>query len=223
VKALRFARAWRWVLAALLVYNAALGAWDAFRGHLPALALVQAVLVGALVWAIRLNRRTIRNLELQTRPCPDYRRIAVLEREIYGEAFEHDGAPSGARHAGRDGMTMTEFGERLEEFADAVGQARHKCSCGHPAPVLHYSEATGETFCGHCEQPRTTQAAAAVAAPRDPLPWFWLPPGTKTAPAGCLCRWEARSDGYLVINSPSYYGRGMFPQQWKCSVPGHDA
>jgi hypothetical protein len=99
VKALRFARAWRWVLPAILVLEAMIGAWDVFRWHLPVLALVQAALAGALVWAMRINRRTIRNLELQTRPCPDYRRIAMLEREIYGETFEHDGAPARISYA----------------------------------------------------------------------------------------------------------------------------
>jgi len=39
--------------------------------------------------------RAAARLRVASRPRPDYALIAAMEREVYGEAFRHDGAPEG--------------------------------------------------------------------------------------------------------------------------------
>jgi hypothetical protein len=70
------------VLSAVLVASGAYGG--------ASLVFLAAALFGALFVAYR--RRLAR--EHAAVMLPDYARIAVLERDIYGETFEHDGAPA---------------------------------------------------------------------------------------------------------------------------------
>lgn len=61
------------------------------------LALAWMFIVACNLFALALNTKTAALRKAQAiernRPRPDYRLIAELERDIYGEAFEHDGAP----------------------------------------------------------------------------------------------------------------------------------
>jgi hypothetical protein len=83
------------VVAAL--YCTALAVIDLLGGRM-VLAAILLVLVVASVASFAVStkgaaRSRARAVE-QSRPRPDYRLIAALERDIYGEAFHHDGAPS---------------------------------------------------------------------------------------------------------------------------------
>lgn len=51
------------------------------------------VLISAQTWLIGNRKRLDRHREYLDRPRPDYSAIAAMEREIWGEAFEHDRAP----------------------------------------------------------------------------------------------------------------------------------
>ena len=67
----------------------------------------------------RKDRQRLADLQ----PHPDYSLIAAMEREIYGETFEHEGAPkagsglkqSGPRHTG---ARMPQTIEELEELVN---------------------------------------------------------------------------------------------------------
>lgn len=90
----------RWPIRATRVFLAAVFLWNAFwavhsitAGHVIgatiSLALLPAVAL-TLVWQVRyIHRADARRL----RPRPDYSLIASMERELYGETFEHEGAP----------------------------------------------------------------------------------------------------------------------------------
>ena len=88
---LRFLRAYRIVLLVLLAVNVAFGILNAVAGR--HFALVSFAAAALLVAGIAFQARTIRRRAEQLRPRPDYAAIARMEREIWGEAFEHAGAP----------------------------------------------------------------------------------------------------------------------------------
>ena len=83
-------------LALAFVYNLAWGIFDLSRGHAfgwISLACIVAITV-TLAWQIRyLHRANLTRLP-RMRPRPDYAAIARLEREVYGETFKHEGAPT---------------------------------------------------------------------------------------------------------------------------------
>jgi hypothetical protein len=67
-----------------LVLNAALGNW---------IAVVPAVVLLSLVVTITWQTRRIHRRADELRPRPDYSLIASMEQSVWGEAFEHEGAP----------------------------------------------------------------------------------------------------------------------------------
>ena len=141
MKALKFARAWRWVLAGLIGCQGVSAGLDLFWWHTYMLVLFPVVLSCALVFAVRVNARTIANLEVAERARwrPDYAHIARMEREIYGETFSHDGAPEGGgwrivgaqmevSHpiaSGADlAAAMAALGDTMREASVSIGHAR---------------------------------------------------------------------------------------------------
>ena len=83
----------------LLAYAAALVAFEMVtRGYVPVytLAVIGFMLsvVGFQTYVVRRQRRID---AIKNRPRADYASIAAMEREIYGETFEHDGAPKPVR------------------------------------------------------------------------------------------------------------------------------
>jgi hypothetical protein len=89
---LRFMKVWRWVLVAILTCNVGIGTLNVIAGS-PA-AFLSLVMVAALAATIAWQTKTIRQRVEQLRPRPDYSRIASMEREVWGEKFEHAGAPA---------------------------------------------------------------------------------------------------------------------------------
>lgn len=97
VRLLKFSRACRWVLIAALVLNVAGAILDGYAGHTTLVAL-PVTLTCLLAMSLVLNARAISSLKRQIRPpAADYAHIARMEREIYGEAFGHAGAPGTAQ------------------------------------------------------------------------------------------------------------------------------
>lgn len=87
----------RVITAAAVVFCCLVAVADilAGRGSLAAMMLFLAVVNGALFTVntgIALKRKA-EAIE-RSRPRPDYAHIARMEREVYGEAFHHDGAPA---------------------------------------------------------------------------------------------------------------------------------
>lgn len=181
MKALKFARAWRWVLAGLIGCQGVSAGLDLFWWHTYMLVLFPVALSCALVFAVRLNARTIANLEVAERARwrPDYAHIARMEREVYGETFRHDGAPEGGgwrivgaqmevSHpiaSGADlAAAMAALGDTMREASVPIGHAvRHcpasgnliarNCPAGHPYSEMYWSQQKG-AFCRGCEQER---------------------------------------------------------------------
>ncbi len=81
---LRFARIWRWFLAAAMAIQGAAFALDLLQREW-AQACLPLACAGLVAHVMRWNARTIAALEKRNRPRPDYARIATLEREIYGK------------------------------------------------------------------------------------------------------------------------------------------
>lgn len=161
----------------------------------------------------RLSRRIAsaeRDLERDLRR-PDYALIAEIEREVYGEAFHHDGAPEPSLYDRTRTSVLREQvpGMSMAELAEAIRKARASRQRESPPSVPDLLA------------PPVAVPQVIVLPPLDPLPQFWLKPGTTTAPPGCLCRWETRRDGYLVINAPSYHGNAL-PRPLRCPLQGHD-
>ena len=83
---------------AAIIINIAVLALDLVRGSFLTARLPIAFII-ALTVAVRVHSGTIKRREWLDRPRPDYAAIARMEREVYGEAFKHEGAP--ARTASR--------------------------------------------------------------------------------------------------------------------------
>lgn len=81
----------RYGQAAAQTLNAGNLAFEALRGNW-FLAAISAVCVVALAVAIWVQTKAIRRREYLDRPRPDYALIARMEREVYGEAFRHEGS-----------------------------------------------------------------------------------------------------------------------------------
>ena len=96
----------RWirrVLAVVLVYNLGIGIYDFTMGHL--FGLISFACVLGLAAAMTYQTKVIHRVERANRPRPDYSAIARMEREVYGETFEHEGAPAAVRPQRWDGLT----------------------------------------------------------------------------------------------------------------------
>lgn len=88
---LRFLRAWRIYVVAALVFNAGMLVVDAVTGN--PIVVLPIICVTFLVGALVLMTRVIGRRAEQLRPRPDYAAIARMERDVYGETFQHDGSP----------------------------------------------------------------------------------------------------------------------------------
>jgi ribosomal protein S14 len=151
------------VLAGLTGVPGATAALDLFYWHTFLLLPFPVSVTCALMFAVRVNARTIANFELAERAKrrPDYGHIARMEREIYGEAFDHDGAPGVAglwplNLPGGEAKSypVASRGELADAMAEliwdgkrkvAVARQRRPCSrCGYPTPLL------GDGLCGTC-------------------------------------------------------------------------
>jgi hypothetical protein len=143
---LTFARKWRWVLAITMAGEGAIAGADLFLWHQYLLVLLPVVMACGLVFAIRLNTRTIASLELSERAKrrPDYRHIARIEREIYGEAFHHDGAPEVTSVRAQPAADPWELGAAMAALSDASQRA--SVSLGH---VVRHG-----ALCSACERRR---------------------------------------------------------------------
>jgi len=73
------------------VYNLSWGVFDLSRGHI--FGLLSLACVAAIAVTLAWQARYLRRAEIARRPRPDYAAIAAMEREIYGEAFKHEGMP----------------------------------------------------------------------------------------------------------------------------------
>ena len=96
----------RWirrVLAVVLVYNLGIGIYDFTMGHL--FGLISFACVLGLAAVMTYQTKVIHRVERANRPRPDYSVIARMEREVYGETFEHEGAPAAVRPQRWDGLT----------------------------------------------------------------------------------------------------------------------
>jgi hypothetical protein len=158
-------RAVRWLQIAGLLLSTADLVRDLLRGY-QGDAIFAAVLIA--FWSLMLcaQKKLIHRREELERPRPDYAAIAAMEREVYGETFEHEGAPK--RHQGFELSApeiMREARSALRKppkprrptFEDdrramrALGEARraamaHAGECG----MCGYGEARAGGMCASC-------------------------------------------------------------------------
>lgn len=142
----------------ILAYNAVWFGINVAAGRW--IAVISAMCVLAMAFMMVWQTVKIRQREEQLRPRPDYSAIARMERDVWGEAFEHAGAPQRFPIASpRDlaaakrllgpappGVTMAEFAEGVGRFSEFY--RRTICAKGHPARP----EANG--MCPKCEMER---------------------------------------------------------------------
>lgn len=172
----------------------------------------------ALTARIRCAGASGRQRKQAARPGPDYAAIVRMEREVFGEAFEHAGAPAASPLASvLGGVSMAEAQAALTEFMRKIGQppvilppadpdplpAGQGCAiCGGEPAV--YSDAAGSwrPICGACSDgPECICNAATGGSPctsprciRLDLPVrHWTGRGYVT---GTLTWRQAASQGY---------------------------
>lgn len=137
--------------AALTIYLIGLIALD--TADLIAFGRISAFIVAVPVFmlaVITFQTFVIRRDRVLNRPRPDYPAIATMEREIWGEAFEHEGAPSrSARRA-----VIEPRPERLPE-----GYAR--CPRGHGYHARH----DDRPRCFECEDERHAERCPDTTVP----------------------------------------------------------
>ena len=113
----------RWlrrVLAVILLWNLGSGIQELAAGRLFWLVSLAGVLMLAAVMAFqtyvirRLDRQRLERL----RPRPDYSSIAAMEEDIYGETFEHEGAPEPASGS------VAELHAMMDDLADRATKRR---------------------------------------------------------------------------------------------------
>lgn len=85
-------RGWRRIQVATALALLAIGALDMLARAWWAIPFL-LLGIGLMVFMATWNTRKIHVLESVARK-PDYSLIASMEREVYGEAFHHDGAPA---------------------------------------------------------------------------------------------------------------------------------
>lgn len=73
--------------------NAALFPLNIAGHHASRASMNAGTALAMVLFAALFTTPRIHAIDKQNRPRPDYARIARLEREIFGEAFRHDGAP----------------------------------------------------------------------------------------------------------------------------------
>lgn len=115
---LRFLRAWRIYVVAALVFNAGMLVVDAVTGN--PIVVLPIICVTFLAGALVLMTRVIGRRAEQLRPRPDYAAIARMERDVYGETFEHDGAP-----ARTVGVPLTGYSPQRSSYRSM--RAAHYC------------------------------------------------------------------------------------------------
>jgi hypothetical protein len=121
-----FFRWFRRVLALCVIVNVVFLLLDAIDGGLAAafgniiaIALCTVAIVAQTATIRRMDRERLASLQ----PHPDYSSIAAMEQEIYGETFEHEGAPKAAGTGKQSGLgyagaTMPQTMEELEELVN---------------------------------------------------------------------------------------------------------
>jgi hypothetical protein len=92
VGGITFTRWWRRFLAVILAWNLGTGIYDLAMGRV--FGLISFACVLGLTATMAWQTKTIHRVERANRPRPDYGAIAAMEREVYGETFEHEGAPA---------------------------------------------------------------------------------------------------------------------------------
>lgn len=134
----RFLRAVRWVqVAGFLVVTADLVRY-LLEGHATS-GVFAAVMV--VYWSLLfcVQTKLVHLREAINRPRPDYASIAAMERDVYGETFEHEGAP---RKSALD-PDVAKLHAIMDDLAGRA-TARSECiSCGYPRTI-----ASGR--CGAC-------------------------------------------------------------------------
>lgn len=129
----RAVRSWRIFNVVTLAFNLLLLTLNAVSGNI--LAVVNAAAVAILVAAVYVNTRTIHRIQERDRPRPDYAAIAAMERDIWGETFRHEGAPSlGISREATDravkafgGITMAESGRGMTELGTVISSRSQMC------------------------------------------------------------------------------------------------
>ena len=86
----------RWVQVAGLILSAAELARGLLLPEYRGSALLAAIFIVFWTGLICMQTALIHRRERLERPRPDYSAIAAMEREVYGETFEHDGGPETA-------------------------------------------------------------------------------------------------------------------------------
>jgi hypothetical protein len=151
-------RAVRWLQIAGLLLSTADLVRDLLRGY-QGDAIFAAVLIA--FWSLMLCAQTklIRRREELERPRPDYSAIAAMEREVYGEAIEHEGAPAAfvppppVPFMGTlsHGVSMAEFGRGMKHLTAALDSRKTLCERGHGDQL--WVQGRGQ-MCPQCERQR---------------------------------------------------------------------
>lgn len=143
----RLSIATRCVLLLLALANLLSLASGMARGQLYLLSLAGVALASAAFLALRWSSARLCAITAErNRPRPDYRLIAAIELDVYGEAFHHDGAPStAALEAQMD--SLVEAAEKRAEPPRASG-----CSTRHP--WIGELDGFGRAICGPCARGR---------------------------------------------------------------------
>lgn len=130
-----------------------------FRNALGVIPVIAAIVI--MLWAVRRNARRIASARRDLRR-PDYSRIAAMEREIYGRAFSHDGAP--VMITERDEETRAALYGPVPTLADRLTPAeyaarRRRQLCERHSPARVYVEGCVNPIhpgsCDYCHGPLT--------------------------------------------------------------------
>jgi hypothetical protein len=121
----------------IILFEAGDFLFEMLRGR-AAYALIPAVCAVLIALAMCWLTKRIHQREYLDRDRPDYAAIARMEREVWDEAFEHEGAPAPA--------------PRVISGRTAPAAPNRKCArCKTPLTATHYrSTVTGERTCTAC-------------------------------------------------------------------------
>lgn len=106
------------ILGVLLLGNLLIGILDATHGL--AIAFLPFVCALFLGCVIAFQTKVIHRIEARNKPRADYALIARMEREVYGEAFEHDGAPQAASGS------VAELHAMMDDLAERATAAKRR-------------------------------------------------------------------------------------------------
>lgn len=172
----------RRALGIVLLGNLLVGILDAARGM--AVAFLPFACVLSLGCVIAFQTYVLHRIDAQNKPRPDYSLIGAMEREVYGETFEHDGAPekdpiaelkaqmddlaerATNRLSGRE-KQLRKREEQMAPYRWAMGLPASRSSDTDICPRGHeYFRAGHDDRCYECEEerhnaryPDTTQPA----------------------------------------------------------------